>query len=88
MNAQPRLKLVPRRGLTRAEAAEYVGIGTDLFDRAVKSGSLPTPRVIGARTIWDIVELDKAFDELPYRDQSESSNDDQNEQDGLATDVV
>lgn len=56
------------RGLNRADAAYYVGVGTSLFDRMVADGRMPPPRIVGSRTLWDRHALDQAFDELPSRD--------------------
>lgn len=58
---------LPRVGYSRTEAAEIVGIGVDLFDRAVGAGTLPQPRMIGSRLVWDIDELVRAFRELPHK---------------------
>jgi predicted DNA-binding transcriptional regulator AlpA len=55
---------VPRRGLSRAEAAVYVGIGTTKFDEMVAEGRMPKPIRIDGRVIWDIRDLDTAFDNL------------------------
>jgi predicted DNA-binding transcriptional regulator AlpA len=57
---------VPRRGLSRSEAAMYVGIGTSKFDEMVVDGRMPRPRRIDGRKIWDIRDLDLAFDALPF----------------------
>lgn len=59
------MRALPRRGLSREEAATYVGISTTKFDELLKAGSMPEPRLIGARKIWDVRQLDIAFDELP-----------------------
>jgi excisionase family DNA binding protein len=59
---------VPRRGLSRAEAAMYLGISPSKFDELVKDGRMPRPRVIDCRKVWDVYELDMAFDELPRED--------------------
>lgn len=56
---------IPRRGLSREEAAMYVGISAGKFDELLKAGAMPEPRLIGARKIWDVRALDIAFDELP-----------------------
>ena len=32
---------LPKRGLSRAEAAHYVGVGTSKFDEMVKDGRMP-----------------------------------------------
>lgn len=55
----------PRRGLNETEAATYVGIGTTKFAALVADKTMPKPRIIGSRRLWDIVELDAAFDSLP-----------------------
>ena len=59
---------VPRRGLSRAEAAVYLGISPSKFDELVKEGRMPRPRLIDCRKVWDVYELDIAFDELPRED--------------------
>lgn len=60
-----RVDIPPRRGLSREEAARYVGIGTTKFDELVKDDLMPQPVRIGDRVIWDIRALDAAFDNLP-----------------------
>jgi predicted DNA-binding transcriptional regulator AlpA len=56
---------VPRRGLSRDEAAMYIGIGITKFDEMVEDGRMPRPRRIDGRKVWDVRELDLSFDELP-----------------------
>jgi predicted DNA-binding transcriptional regulator AlpA len=56
---------VPRRGLSRDEAAMYCGISATLFDRLVADGRMPCPCRIDGRKVWDIRAIDVAFDELP-----------------------
>lgn len=56
---------LPPRGLSRAEAAAYVGVSPTLFDKMVSDGRMPKPKRINSRTIWDIRRLDLAFEELP-----------------------
>lgn len=53
------------RGLSREEAARWIGVGTTLFDEMVADRRMPRPRRIGRRTVWDRIELDMAFTELP-----------------------
>ena len=55
-----RVEVVPRRGLSRQEAARYVGISTSTFDKLVQEGKMPQPFRIGSRTIWDLRKLDAA----------------------------
>lgn len=57
----------PPRGLSRAEAARYIGIGTTLFDQMVLDGRMPRPKVINSRTVWDRLQLDAAFNDIPHR---------------------
>jgi hypothetical protein len=56
---------VPRRGLSRDEAAMYIGISAGKFDELVADGRMPEPLKIDSRKIWDIRSLDLAFDALP-----------------------
>ncbi|MGF7004532.1 hypothetical protein [Aminobacter sp. BE322] len=58
------LPFIPR-GLSRPLAALYVGVGTTLFDEMVEDGRMPKPKRVNSRTIWDRVELDVAFTDLP-----------------------
>lgn len=51
-------------GLSRIEAAAYVGLGVTFFDQKVREGVLPKPLKIGKRKLWDRHELDDAFDKL------------------------
>lgn len=55
----------PPRGLSREEAARYVGLGATKFDELVKEGKMPKPKRVGSRTVWDRVALDIAFTDLP-----------------------
>jgi excisionase family DNA binding protein len=59
----------PPRGLSREEAARYVGVGTTKFDMMVADKRMPKPRKIDGRTVWDRVELDIAFSELPHQER-------------------
>ena len=63
-----RVNLIPpaeRRGLSREEAAEYVGVSTSLFDAMVRDRRMPAAKRINARTVWDRRQLDAAFSALP-----------------------
>lgn len=61
------------RGLSREQAALYVGVGATLFDLMVNDGRMPRPREINARRVWDRRELDLAFDNLPKSDEAEKN---------------
>jgi excisionase family DNA binding protein len=56
----------PPRGLSRVAAAEYVGVSTGKFDEMVADGRMPAPRPIDRRLVWDRLELDAAFSDLPH----------------------
>jgi hypothetical protein len=56
------------RGLSREQAAAYVGVSASLFDILVKDGRMPGPKRINARTVWDRLQLDAAFAALPSND--------------------
>ncbi|MER9228935.1 hypothetical protein NKI39_25545 [Mesorhizobium sp. M0664] len=55
----------PPRGLSRDEAARYVGVGSTLFEEMVADGRMPRPKHINSRAVWDRVALDIAFTWLP-----------------------
>lgn len=59
---------IPRRGLSREEAAIYLGVSAGKFDEMRSTGQIEPPRLIGARKLWDIRDLDMAFDALPRED--------------------
>ena len=53
------------RGLNRVQAAEYIGVSPSKFDELVHDGRMPEARRIDGRLVWDVRELDVAFDALP-----------------------
>jgi predicted DNA-binding transcriptional regulator AlpA len=53
------------RGMSREEAARYVGVGTTKFDEMVADRRMPRPKRVDGRVIWDRVRLDAAFSDLP-----------------------
>jgi hypothetical protein len=59
-----RVEVVPRRCLSRQEAARYVGISVTLFDELVDERAMPQPFSIRSRKLWDIRALDAAIDAL------------------------
>ena len=58
------MRPVPRRGLSRDEAAMYIGISPSKFDELVADGRMPEAVKIDSRKLWDIRRLDLAFDAL------------------------
>jgi len=61
---------LPPRGLSRVEAAQYIGVSPSLFDEMVRDGRMPKPKPINARKVWDRLRLDQAFEALPDVDGS------------------
>ena len=55
---------LPPRGLSRAQAAAYVGISPSLFDQMVRDGRMPTAKRINGRVVWDRRRVDEMFDAL------------------------
>lgn len=64
---------LPPRGLSRVEAAAYVGISATKFDELVSTGRMPAPKRIDGRVVWDRLRLDAAFEALP--DESNYADD-------------
>ena len=62
------IRPLPRRGLSREEAAMYIGVSAAKFDEMVTDGRMPAAVRIDARKVWDIRSLDLAFDALPRED--------------------
>lgn len=65
--ASTRSKALPppvRRGLNREEAADYLSISPNTFDRLVSDGLMPKPVQIYGRKVWDVRRIDSAFDAL------------------------
>lgn len=56
---------LPPRGLSRVQAAAYIGVSPTLFDILVDDGRMPQPKRINARKVWDLRKIDAAFDALP-----------------------
>lgn len=59
------------RGLSRTEAAAYIGVSPTLFDHLVRDRRMPPPKRINARTVWDRKKLDRAFELIPDGDNSD-----------------
>jgi len=68
MGARPPKALIQPRGLSRVDAAIYIGISPATFDQLVKDGRMPPPKRINSRTVWDVRRLDEAFEALPSDD--------------------
>lgn len=66
-------RALPRRGLNRVEASLYIGVSPSKFDELVKDGRMCPPRRIDGRVIWDIRQLDEAFDCLPSDSEPDSN---------------
>lgn len=64
----------PRRGLSRIEAAVYVGVGLTKFDEMVADGRMPGARLIDGRKVWDLRRLDMAFEALPVENEGEGNS--------------
>ena len=72
-----RLDVLPHgclpRGLSREQAAAYIGVGVTTFDAMVADGRMPKPRRINGRKVWDRIELDLYFAELPHDGETEDA---------------
>ncbi len=66
------IRPVPRRGLSRIEGAIYIGVSPSKFDELVADGRMPKAIPLDGRKLWDIRELDVAFDALPRQDSEPS----------------
>lgn len=62
--------------MNRVEAARYIGVSPSKFDELVKSGSMPQPKRVGKRKIYDRAALDTAFDLLAGVDDGDDEGND------------
>lgn len=60
----PKIRIEPR-GLSRVDAAAYIGISTSKFDQLVEDRRMPRPKRIDGRVLWDRYALDDAWESLP-----------------------
>jgi hypothetical protein len=66
---------LPPRGLSRVQAAAYIGVSPTLFDEMVGDRRMPRPKRINRRLVWDRFLLDIAFQELPTDGEDERADD-------------
>lgn len=52
-------------GLSREQAASFIGVSVSLFDQMVKDGRMPRPKRANTRMLWDRRSLERAFTRLP-----------------------
>jgi excisionase family DNA binding protein len=64
MQHRPDLLYAPR-GMSRDEAARYIGVGLTKFDEMVADGRMPRPKRIDGRVVWDRLRIEAAFSDLP-----------------------
>jgi predicted DNA-binding transcriptional regulator AlpA len=64
---------LPPRGLSRVEAAAYIGVSASLFDQMVKDGRMPGAKRINGRVVWDRQKVDSYFAALPDEDASQQN---------------
>jgi hypothetical protein len=66
---RPLIAAHDRIGLSRAEAAEYIGVSTSLFEEMVADGRMPPAKQINSRKVWMRTKIEQAFAELPEEGQ-------------------
>jgi hypothetical protein len=66
---------LPPRGLSRVEAAAYLGISPTFFDQLVADRLMPRAKRLGRRCLWDRIQLDAAFTALPNDDEEDRADD-------------
>lgn len=65
MTARPDPIAYAPRGMSREEAARYIGVGSTKFDEMVSDGRMPRAKRVDGRVVWDRIKLDMAFSDLP-----------------------
>ena len=64
---------IPRRGLTRVEAAAYLSISPSKFDELRRANRIPPPKVLDGRLIFTTDRLDEFLDALPDENQTDNN---------------
>jgi predicted DNA-binding transcriptional regulator AlpA len=64
---------LPPVGLSRVQAAAFIGVSPAFFDALVLDGRMPRPKRINTRVIWDRRKLEEAFDCLPTDEEEVAS---------------
>ena len=59
-----------RRGLSRIEAAIYLGISPSKFDELRKAHRIAPPKVLDSRLIFTVERLDEFLDSLPDENET------------------
>ena len=67
---------LPPEGISREQAAEFIGVSPNYFDQLVKDGRMPQPRRAGSRRIWSVAELRYYFHSLPNNGNMDGSESD------------
>lgn len=57
-------RVLKPRCVNRIDAARYLGVSANLFDKEVRSGLLPAPITIGRRRVWDLKLIDATIDQF------------------------
>jgi hypothetical protein len=65
MTLHPDPLAYPPRGMSRDEAARYIGVGITKFDEMVADRRMPRPKRVDGRVIWDRFQIEAAFTDLP-----------------------
>jgi hypothetical protein len=64
MTLRPDPVAYPPRGMSRDEAARYIGVGATKFDEMVADRRMPRPKRVDGRVIWDRLRIEAAFSDL------------------------
>jgi hypothetical protein len=65
MTKRPDFRSYPPRGLSREDAARWIGASPSKFDQMRKDGRIGPAKLIDGRKVWDVRALNDAFDALP-----------------------
>jgi predicted DNA-binding transcriptional regulator AlpA len=67
-------------GLSRVEAAQYIGVSPSTFDKMVADGRMPKPISINARKVWYRPSLEQALWAMAVAQNAAgaAANDDEN----------
>jgi hypothetical protein len=71
---RPRMSPLDRIGLSRVEAADFIGVPSNVFDKLVDDGRMPHPKDIDGYKVWSRLAIEKFFAELPEQLEDRKRN--------------
>lgn len=74
MDTQQRPRICAPIGMNRVQAADHIGVSTTLFEEMVKDGRMPKPKRANTKPLWNRIEIERAFEDLPEPEEKDPTD--------------